>query len=245
MRFSIITITYNAEAYLNETLTSVISQTFTDYEHIIWDGGSTDNTLNIIKSYPHVKLYQGKDLGISDAMNKGASFAKGQFLLHLHADDLLAHPNALLFADSALKMHPEAYWLYGLVNIIDEKGIKKSETRFSPYSYKKLKKYNCISHPATFISRQLFEKSGGFDTSLRYCMDYDMWLKIGKEAPGIAVPIVFSSFREHASSLSTSLPREVAKEAYAVRNRYCNLLERYRSKKTYMRRIKKLFQLET
>lgn len=173
-------------------------------------------------------------------MNKGVSFAQGEFLLHLHADDILAHSKSLNFADTALKIHPKALWMYGQCHSIDEQGTIKKTSSFIPYNYKRLKKYNCISHPSTFVSQALFRSTGGFDTSLRYSMDYDLWLRLGSQTPALSVPIVFSSFREHTKSLSTSEPLNVAKEAYLVRNRYCNVFERYRSKKIFKQRIKNL-----
>ena len=72
MRFSIITVALNAEAYLRETLESTREQQFTDFEHILWDGGSQDKTLEIASSFPHVKIHRGRDGGLSEAMNKGA-----------------------------------------------------------------------------------------------------------------------------------------------------------------------------
>lgn len=241
MRFSIITVTYNAEKYLTDTLNSVVSQEFLEFEHLIWDGGSQDRTLEIAESYPHVKIFRGKDVGISDAMNKGAALAKGEFLLHLHADDLLAHPKTLTIVDTYLKQHPEARWLYGQADVIDAKGMKKRTSPFIPFQHRRLRKYNLITHPATFISRPLFENLGGFDLSLRYCMDYDLWLRCAQVEPAYALPAVLSCFREHPGSLSTKEQVGVADEAYFVRNQYVkNFLERWRSYRTWKKRKKRI-----
>lgn len=239
-RFSIITVTYNAEAYLEETLASVDHQSFSNFEHIVWDGGSRDKTLEIVRKFPHILLYQGKDDGIADAMNKGAEKACGEYLIHLHADDLFAHKKVLEFIDTALKQHPEVQWLYGSVGTIDEKGNKKEkESRFTHFDYKKLKKYNCISHPGVCISRRLFWDFRGFDPSLKYAMDYDLWLRIGKKEKPLALFSELAHFREHPQSLSTSLPKKVAEEAYMVRNRYLtSFWEKWISYRTYKRRIK-------
>lgn len=237
MRFSIITITFNAASYLRETLDSVAQQEFSDFEHIIWDGGSTDKTVQIARSYPHVTLYQGSDKGIADAMNLGSAFAKGDFLLHLHADDLLPHSRVLSMVDKTLRLHPHVEWLYGQAKIIDFKGEKLRDTPYEPYNAKRLRKYNFITHPATYVSRTLFQKVGGFDPSLRYCMDYDLWLRLAFYAKPFAIPVALASFREHQKSLSTSEPLSVAGEAYQVRNRYVHsLFERYRSYRTWKKR---------
>lgn len=241
MRFSIVTITFNAEKYLRETLKSVAVQKFTDFEHLIWDGGSTDSTLEIAKDFPHVKIFQGKDEGISDAMNKGVSFAIGEYVLHLHADDLLAHENVLSFVDHAFKAHSDAQWLYGKADLINERGEKRGTIPFTDFSYKRLKKYNIIAHPSTFISRELFLKAGGFKKELKYCMDYDLWLRLGRDFPPFAFPTTLSCFRTHNGSTSTANPLKVALEAYHVRNCYAqSLWDRYRSYRTWKKREKKI-----
>ncbi len=240
MRFSIVTVTYNAAAYLEETLKSVAQQEYRDFEHIIWDGGSLDRTIEIARSFPHVTLYEGQDKGIADAMNKGASFAQGDFLLHLHADDMLAHPRVLSMVASTLSQHPHIEWLYGQAHVIDFKGEMIRTTPYEPYDFKRLRKYNFITHPATFVKRSLFERVGGFHASLRYCMDYDLWLRLAGVCAPFPVASVFSSFREHRFSLSTSEPLEVADEAYRVRNRYVRTFrERLASYRTWKRRRRK------
>lgn len=237
MKFSVITVTYNAAAYIRQTLDSVAQQEFSEYEHIIWDGGSTDQTLEIVRSYPHATLYEGKDTGIADAMNCGAHFAQGEFFLHLHADDFLQHPHVLTLVDRTLKLHPHVEWLYGRANVIDHSGKHLRTTPYERFSFKRLRKYNFITHPAVFVKRTLFEKVGGFHKSLRYCMDYDLWLRLATYTEPLAISSVLASFREHQNSLSTSEPIHVADEAYRVRNRYvANLMERYRSYKTWKKR---------
>lgn len=245
MKFSVITITYNAAAYLEQTLRSVAQQEFADFEHIIWDGGSGDRTLEIARSFPHVTVYEGKDEGISDAMNRGAAHAKGDFLLHLHADDFLATPRTLAMVDNVLRLHPQIDWLYGKVNVVDFKGEFKRETPYEPFSFKRLRRYNFLSHPAVFVKRSLFEKAGGFHKNLKYCMDYDLWLRLAAHTSAFALPTVLACFREHQYSLSTSEPVRVADEAYRVRNRYvASSLERFRSYRTWKKRRKKFLESE-
>ncbi len=237
MRFSVITITFNAEAFLEKTLESVANQEHDSFEHIIWDGGSTDKTLEIASRYD-VKIHQGQDGGIADAMNKGAAFASGNILLHLHADDLLENPKVLSFADTAFLQHPHIRWLYGQAYTIDEKGELKSRSTYAPFSLKKLCRYNTITHPATFVERAFFEEVGGFNPQLKYCMDYELWLRLAHLSTPLALPTTFASFREHGGSLSTSTPRGVADEAYQIRNKYtCSLWQKWKSYKTWRKRL--------
>ncbi len=237
MRFSIITATFNAEEFLEQTLISVASQKLSSFEHIIWDGGSSDRTLEIARRYD-VTIYQGKELGIADAMNKGAALATGDILLHLHADDLLAHPKVLSLVDTAFRQHPALQWLYGQAYTIDRQGVIISQSTYRPFSHKRLRKYNTITHPATFIKRALFEEVGGFNPELTYCMDYELWLRLAKKTTPLALPALLSCFRAHEHSLSTGQPLAVAHEAYLVRNRYVHSMwERYSSYRTWRKRI--------
>jgi glycosyltransferase involved in cell wall biosynthesis len=241
VRFSVITITFNAEKYLHEALTSVILQQGVPFEHLVWDGGSKDQTLEIARSFDGIKIIEGKDKGIADAMNQAAAVALGDFLLYIHADDQLAHPHALLMIDRMLRLHPRCEWLYGRANIIDEKGVILRTTPFEPYSARRLRKYNYITHPATAVARSLFHKVGGFQKHLRYCMDYDLWLRLAaKGYSALALPTVVAYFRQHAQSLSTSAPLHVADEAYQVRNNYVtSFYERIRSYQIWKKRRKK------
>jgi len=240
-RFSIITVALNSEKYIRKTLQSVADQDFCDYEHIVWDGGSSDGTMDIIEDFPHVKLICGSDSGISDAMNKGAQSARGEFLIHLHSDDLFHSSMVLGFLDTFLRQHPGALWVYGRADIIDDCGATIRHTPFIPYDAARLRKYNIITHPATVVSRKLFHEVGGFDVNIRYCMDYDLWLRLSKLVSAWATPIVMANFREHKNSLSTRDQRNVADEAYKVRNMYVeSLWERFRSYRTWKSRLRNL-----
>lgn len=241
MRFSVITITYNAEKFLYKTLNSVALQDFQDFEHIVWDGGSQDATLDIVAQFPHIKMYQGKDRGISDAMNRGASYARGEFLLFLHADDLLAHKRAFAVVDTCLKLHG-VDWLCAEADEIDASGEFLRKLSLPPvFSHKKLRRYNTVTHPATFISRHLFKASGGFNLDLHYCMDYDLWLRLARFSIPFLLPFSVASVRKHKGSISTREEVAVADEAYHVRNRYVTSLEeRWRSYRTWKKRIKRI-----
>jgi len=90
------------------------------------------------------------------------------------------------------------------------------------------------------VKRDFFEKVGGFHKDLKYCMDYDLWLRLASQASPFRLSTVLAYFREHQCSLSTSEPLQVANEAYRVRNRYVTTLyERYRSYRTWKKRVRK------
>lgn len=201
--FSIITITLNSEKYLAEAIESVISQDYPFKEHIIIDGGSTDDTLNILKSYgDNVKWISEKDDGIADAMNKGINISNGEIIACLHSDDRYKS-GALSKASQVFQDNLGVMWLCGNGEFIDKFGNVIKPIRFKKYSYKKLKSHNFIVHPSVFIRKDVFEKVGFFNTSFKYAMDYDMWLRIGKNYKPIQTMDTLSSFRLHDASLST------------------------------------------
>ena len=240
IRFSILTITLNAVKFLQETLESTQQQTYPHVEHIVWDGGSTDGTCALVERFRHVRLYRGQDRGIADAMNQLAQYATGDFLLFLHADDRLASRHALHYFATAIQQYPTIEWLYGRASIIDANHHTQRITPIEPFTKKRLEKYNFLTHPATVVSRALYERLGGFDTSLRYCMDYDLWLRAAQHTTPLALPTVVASFREHLGSLSTSSPKQVADEAYRVRQRYVHGWQRWRSYCTWKKRCRAL-----
>lgn len=215
--FSIITITLNSEKYLSETIESVLTQEYPLKEHIIIDGGSTDGTLDIIKSYGDaVRFISEPDSGISDAMNKGIFMSKGDVVAHLHSDDRYA-PGTLSKVGEAFLANEGIKWLCGSGGFIDEKGESIKPIRFKRYSYNRLKTHNFLVHPSIFTRKEVFDKVGYFDTSLRYAMDYDMWLRIGKEYTPIQTEESLSSFRVHAGSLSTRESLLAIDEEYKIR----------------------------
>ena len=217
MKFSIITCTWNSAAYLPQNIESVQRQTYQDIEYIFVDGGSEDGTLDIIDRGVLKRRYvHNVRGGVAHAMNKGIEIAKGEIIVHLHSDDYFAHERVLeQVRDSFAKS--SASWLFGRC-LSDINGTRVPETYIVPkYSYPRLLKGNFIPHPATFIKRELFEKSGKFDAGLKYAMDYDMWLRLGNIAEPLQLNDHLAVFRRHAGSLSTANPIAVLAEDYQVR----------------------------
>lgn len=239
--FTIVTICYNGEAFLDETLHSIANQTFKDFQHLVWDGGSTDRSLEIVSKFPHIELHTGKDENIADAMNKGAQFATGRYILFIHADDLLATPQTLEMWSQVVAHYPQTRWFYGRSKMIDGEGKTLRTTPLEPYSHKRLRKYNFISHPSTLMETAFFNELGGFQPKWPYCMDYDLWLRAAKKCDPIHVPTTLSCFREHGNSTSISNPFRVTDEAYQIRNCYVRSpIERWRSYRTWKRRRREM-----
>jgi glycosyltransferase involved in cell wall biosynthesis len=178
MKTSIITVCYNSEDTIAETLSSVATQTHTCLEHIIIDGGSTDATLEQIQLHgQHVaKLISEPDKGIYDAMNKGLAKATGDVICFLNADDRYATCDVI--ADIAAQMERESLdALIGDVAFFRAKAPDKlvrrySSSRFTPG---RLSWGWMPSHPALFIRREIYERVGAFRTDFKIAGDYE-WI---------------------------------------------------------------------
>jgi glycosyltransferase involved in cell wall biosynthesis len=220
-KLSIITITRNSERYLGETIDSVISQDYPDFEHIIVDGGSTDNTLDIITDYaarePRIRWISEPDRGISDAMNKGIGLATGEVVAHIHSDDYYAGSDVFSLVAAAFVENPGALWLSGGEYVVDGGGVRLREIRVRRYAYRKLVRCNFILHPATFVRMEGFRRAGPFDLRRKYAMDYDLWLRLGLLGAPLRVDRPLACFRLHGGSVS-SLESELAfDEALEIR----------------------------
>ena len=178
---SIIIAVFNGEDYLEETILSVINQTYDNVEHIIIDGGSTDGTLDIIKKYTDKIDYwiSEKDKGIYDAWNKAVQISCGQWIGFLGADDF--------YELNAIQMYVENINLYNEVEFIssqsyfctkDKKILRKVG---KSWNWKDFSIYMNIAHVGSLHRRSLFEKYGIYDINFKVCGDYDLLLRAGNK----------------------------------------------------------------
>lgn len=175
MRISVITITYNSEKTLEETILSVAAQNYRDFEYLIIDGGSTDTTVEIIKKYENVvtKWISEPDRGISDAFNKGIRMATGEVICLINSDDILAE-NAL--QTIAREIRPETDILYGNAIYF---GQNQKPFRVRPHEdLDYFRKGMALVHPATFVRKRAYEKYGTFDLGYRCAMDRELLLRM-------------------------------------------------------------------
>lgn len=175
---SIVTPSLNQGAFIKECMDSVqtaAGKAGVSAEHVIVDGNSTDGTLSILGSQRHARWISEKDGGQTDAINKGIALTSGEIVSYLCADDLL-EPDALRLVLDAFQINPATDVVYGDAYFL-ECGWKRKKTagNFSP---ERLKKGNFLFQPAVFFKRTVVEKFGPFDTSLKYCMDHEFWLRI-------------------------------------------------------------------
>ena len=169
---SVITIVYNGEKHIEQAINSVLSQSYSKIEYIIIDGGSTDNTVSIIKKYESRIAYwkSEKDKGISDAFNKGLSKATGSIIGILNADDWYETDTVKLVVDNFNNNDV----VYGDVQYW--KNEKKSFTQHGAAEH--LEEEVSVVHPTVFVARNSYKQHGGFDTSYKCAMDYELLLRL-------------------------------------------------------------------
>lgn len=220
LSFSIITCTWNSEPFLARCIESVESQTYPNIEHVFVDGGSNDGTLERIKRTPgNIKYVTGVRSGISHAMNVGAEISSGDVIAHLHGDDYFLHTQVISRVSGILGSSP-AQWLYGrIVSDLSGEHIKP-DWNLPKFSLARLLRGNFIAHPAAFVRREAFMRSGGFDCKLKYAMDYDLWLRLAKASPPVGLDEFYSAFRRHAGSASTANALAAFEEDHLVRRRH-------------------------
>ncbi|MDO8460588.1 MAG: glycosyltransferase family 2 protein [Nanoarchaeota archaeon] len=203
--FSIITPTLNSKKYLKECIKTIENQNFKDWEHIFIDSYSTDKTMNILKEYKKrnpskVFIYQYPKAGISDAFNKGINHARGEYINFLGSDDLLERKSLSLVYNKLIeRIYP---WCYGDVKKIYTKG-KVKVVRYKEFRYESLFYLFHICHQSVFMKKNIFERYGKYDTSLKYAMDHEYFLRIGKKEIPVKIDEILCSFRKGDNSTTS------------------------------------------
>jgi glycosyltransferase involved in cell wall biosynthesis len=199
-RISIVIPSFNQGQYIEDTITSILDQNYPDVEIFVFDGGSKDSTVEVLKKYErHLTCWVSeKDKGQTDAINKGLRRATGQILAYLNSDDFFL-PNALPAVAQAYLAHPEAGLYTGNGLMVDgHKEQPRLYMRELGYTYDSLLRGSCyLLQPSTFINRKAWEKTGEFDDSLRFAMDLDYWLRVGRDFEVVLVNAPLSAWRMH------------------------------------------------
>jgi len=206
-RITVITPSLNQGSFIGQTIDSVLDQSYPDLEYIIIDGGSTDNTLAVLKKYSgRISWVSEEDAGQSNAINKGLRMASGEIITYLNSDDIY-HPGALTAVGEFFASHPEVAWLTGRCRIIDICGaeIRRAITLYKNFwlltnSHRVLQILDFISQPATFWRREVIDEIGEFDEGLEYAMDYDYSLRVGEKFKLRVLHKYLASYRIHPSS---------------------------------------------
>ena len=186
-KISVITITFNSEATLEETILSVTTQDYPVLEYVIIDGGSTDGTLDIIRKYQNKiqVVVSEPDRGISDAFNKGIARATGEIIGIINSDDILL-PGALQKVADMYDSQVDVY--SGLILFWD---VESDETfpSYPDVTFDKLKLQYNVAHPARFIRKDAYERYGLYQEDLRYMMDIELLCRFYKQGARFIVKL--------------------------------------------------------
>lgn len=226
-KISIITPSLNQGRFIERTIKSVLEQNYPDLEYIVIDGGSTDNTIEILKKYEKRLIWiSEKDEGQADAINKGINLSTGDIMGYLNSDDVYEN-GALKRVSDFFLANPTTMWLTGRCKIIDEGDleIRRMVTGYknvllSHYSYRVLLVTNPISQPATFWRRAVTQEFGLFDVNEHLVMDYEYWLRMGSKYPPAIIDDYLARFRVHQESKTSSSFLDTFKQEFTICKRY-------------------------
>ena len=200
---SIIVPTLNDREYIEDALRSIFAQTYTDYEVIVVDGGSTDGTEKIAGGYSNrIIFFQQRGSGVSQARNEAIRKAKGRYITFLDADDLW-YSDKLKIQHEFMEEHPGYGFCSSDVDFFDQTGITikgaiQAEKKLrSGYVFNELFTNNFISSATIFLRRECFEKAGLFDEDIFFAEDTDMWLRVAKEFELGYIPHSLAKYRVH------------------------------------------------
>jgi glycosyltransferase involved in cell wall biosynthesis len=222
---SVVIPSFNQGQFIERTIKSIINQNYPKLDLILMDGGSTDNTMEIVERYKNYfsHMESGPDGGQSAAIAKGFKIAKGEFISWLNSDDTY-NEGALLGIGKYLADHSSVQFVYGNTRIIDaddkELAFKKSVRFFLP-----VMKYAFLTVPqmSAFWSRELYNRVGGVDPKLRFCMDYDLFVRMAEISSPVRINQTIGNFRMHETSKTTNLELIRRSEDYIVHERYCSI----------------------
>lgn len=225
MKISVVTPSYNQGQFLEETIDSVLSQGVKDLEYIVMDGGSSDNSLDIIKKYDkYLHFWQSQpDGGQTHAINEGFKHANGSILCYLNSDDVY-FPGVLRKVKHFFENNPALELLYGDNAVLYPDGSIVGKPKIA-YDYKIcLNAFLMIQQPSSFWSANLYKRLRGFNENYQFCFDYDFFLRAGlllnenSDQSIVHVKDIWSLFRVHDASKTVSLQEEFSKETKLLRS---------------------------
>jgi glycosyltransferase involved in cell wall biosynthesis len=237
-RVSIVTPSFNQKPFIEETIRSVLFQGYQNIEYIIMDGGSDDNTVEIIKKYEKWLTHweSGPDAGQADALNKGFSKATGDIFAYINSDDFYA-PGAFkrvarYFAEESAALVAGACYIFnesGLVRVFYPKWPEALSHFLTPFG-------STFAQPASFWTREVHEAAGGFDPGLHYAFDREFFLKLGLgSVKPVLVDAILAHYRDHRET-KTSNTVKFYEESIPILLKYagsCGLDEQEVSKRLH------------
>jgi len=203
---SVIMSVYNGEKYLREAINSILSQDFSDFEFIIIDDGSTDKSLEIIKSFVdnRIKITSRENRGLIDSLNEAISLATGKYIARMDADDVCL-PNRFSYQLKAFD-DAEVALVGSWATKINEAGEEIGVMSYPPIEYQKIKsffiKHNPFIHSSVMIKKEVFDTVGVYNSKYKHAEDYELWSRVLKKFKAVNIPEPLIKYRINNSGVT-------------------------------------------
>ena len=219
-KVSVLTSVYNGEKYIKECVDSILNQTFSDFEYVILNDGSIDQTRNILEKYtdPRLRIVHQENLGIPKSLNKGVSLCRTDLIAHLDADDYV-HSHWLEKQLDFMNQNQDLVFCGSQFEELFNGKLYSQSYPFVEKDYKireSLCFMNCIPHSFTIIRKPLFLKVGGYDLNLIVAHDYDLWIRLLEKGKGHNLSENLGVLRIHEESISTKKERVMIQEVFQI-----------------------------
>jgi hypothetical protein len=217
-RIAVVTPSFNQGQFLEETIRSVIEQHYPNLEYMVVDGGSTDNSVEVIRKYEKRLAYwtSAPDRGQADAINKGWKRATGEILAYINSDDTYA-PGALQLVAETFARDPKVGLVYGRCCVIDERSAVIRERSVRAASLAEILCWSpSIPQPTMFVRRSAVEAVGFLNANLHYTMDYDLAIRVGLKYRMHFLPQVLANMRDHPAAKTAIAPLKHVEEGIGV-----------------------------
>ena len=212
---SLVTPSFNQGAYLEATIRSVLEQEYPNIEYMVFDGGSTDDSVDILQRHADRLAYwvSEPDGGQADAINRGYRRATGKYVSWINSDDLLP-PGSVAAAVDFLESNPDIGMVYGNVEHIGPDGDSIRMVEPPPFDYQRILTtgINYVQQSGSLMRREIFDEIGELDVRLHFAMDLDYWMRLGLVTSIEYIPVTLAQFRVHENSKSVAQRTQAALE---------------------------------
>jgi glycosyltransferase involved in cell wall biosynthesis len=227
-KVSVITVSYNREAFIREAIDSVLAQSFKDWELIVVDDASTDNTKTIVDEYmakdDRIRYYRNeKNLGIAKTRNRGLELAQGEYIAPLDSDDIWLDQNKLQKQVEFLDINKDYGMLGGGIMHIDDQSKHLKKVLFPVYDSlirKIILQFNPFPQSTLLYRKKTALECGGYSDNYKICDDYDLWLKMGLKCKFTNIPQVLAGYRVHGGNITKTKRLTTTKEILEIVKNY-------------------------
>jgi len=215
-RISVITPSFNQGEFIRATIQSVLSQNYPDPEYWVMDGGSTDQTVDILRACgPEVRWVSEKDNGQADAINRGFARSTGDIVAWLNSDDTYL-PGTLEFVGDYFARHPNVDVVYGDGYYVDRQGTVNQPYRTLDFSWESFVHECYICQPTVFFRRRVLDEVGGLDAKLHVALDYEFWMRLFRRHPPVRLPRFLATSRMYADNKTLSQRKTAYREIIRI-----------------------------